>query len=615
MQIEPRQQLLDVWRATARVSYQDGTWRWGGRDSTNSISDAEQLLCLMAPATEVPIFRLDTPDQAADDVTEALAAFGDNIEIPQRLIDALTRYLVKYTGPDGTPLFSGGTYFSPQNEGEEVKLEQRELDVVDSFSISVTLMLAIIGFVKVFRTVLTRQSLIDQVDALETMASRRLTAAMVGLLRSFAVNVFTAEQPFGQELVRTVNQERLPSRQVVEQLREALREINVRLRDDVQIGSGAAEGSELDNPNRLFECGWSWGIVREAPLIETTDDVGVQRDGVADSAPYLYFTTVALDAIQTLFSERTRLLGLLDEAQSKLAQALQLRWELTRSYWSTIATFGSGRWPLEDLPWRTTDGAEADYFSLLVSGMVVQNMVAYRASNADLTRVGAVLDELANRSRITRRSSHNEAALRVHHPGLSILLVGSEELGGPRLAWTVADISPLLLKRVLSLAGLLSEGGARGRLLDLSDDLWTHLRQRMIKEGGSRGLWDQPAGAFPQLEVRYDDASWYYTKRVVDCLVTAAKVIADPPLRSDLLAQVAADLLNEADHLYDRELLDGSTNGGQSLQEELKRIGAELRRARAVRRERPGVAVALTEEVLRKLDRLAAARRGTAGVF
>jgi len=61
MQIQPRQQLLDAWRATARLSYPDSSWRFGGREGTNSISDAEQLLCLMAPATEVPIFRLDKP--------------------------------------------------------------------------------------------------------------------------------------------------------------------------------------------------------------------------------------------------------------------------------------------------------------------------------------------------------------------------------------------------------------------------------------------------------------------------------------------------------------------------------------------------------------------------
>jgi len=99
----------------------------------------------------------------------------------------------------------------------------------------------------------------------------------------------------------------------------------------------------------------------------------------------------------------------------------------------------------------------------------------------------------------------------------------------------------------------------------------------------------------------------------VDCLVTAARVIQEPPLRSALLAQIAADLLTEADHLYDRELLNGSTDSGEQLRVELDRIGVELRRARAVRSERPGVAVAVTEEVLRKLDRLSAARRANSG--
>ncbi|GAA3953280.1 SCO2524 family protein [Actinoplanes auranticolor] len=613
MQIQPRQQLLDIWRAIARLSYADGGWRFGGRDGTNSISDAEQLLCLMAPATEIPLFRLDNPDAANRDVLDALDALGDDIQVPQRLMEALTSYIKRYTAPDGTPSFSGGSYFRPEFEGEEIKIEQRELDVVDSFSISVTLMLAILGFTQIFRQIVTRPRLIEQVIELETRASQRLTAAMVGLLRSFSVNVFSADEPYGRELLRTVNQERRPTLQVVEELREALREINARLRDDVTIGSGAAEGSELDLPNRLFECGWSWGLVTDAPQIETTSEVGVQRAGVAQNAPYLYFTTVALDAIQALSSERTRLLGLLDEGQLKLAQALQLRFELTRSYWATVATFGSARWPLEDLPWRTTDGVEFDYFSLLVSGMVVQNMVAVRATNADLTRVAGVLDELANRSRITRRSSEREPALDVHHPGLRFVLEGSESVGGPRLAWTVADISPLLLKRTLNLASLLSDGTSRSRLLDLSGELWKHLQERLIADGPPHGLWDQPAGAFPQLNVKMTEASWYYTKRVVDCLVTAARVINEPPLRSEVLAQLAAELLNEADHLYDRERLNGSTYSGQSLREELKQIGVELERARTVRRERPGVAVAVTQEVLRRLDHLSAARRANIG--
>jgi hypothetical protein len=615
MQIQARQQILDIWRHTARVSYHDGQWIPGGRDGSNSISDAEQLLCVMSPATEIPLFRLDRPDSAAEDVLEALRPLGDSIQVPQRLMQALTRYIDRYSAPDGTPLFGGGSYFSSDSDiGEEIKADQGDLDVVDSFSISVTLMLAVIGFTSVFRQVVSRETLLNQINSLEQKANIRLTAALVGLLRSFSVSVFSAEDPLGRELIRTVNQERRPTRAVVEELRLALSEINARLRDDVQIGSGAAEGSELEIPNRLFECGWSWGLVKGAPVVETSTQIGAQREGVAENATYLYFTTVALDAIQALSSERTRLLGLLDPEQSRLAGALQLRFELTRSYWATVAAYGSGRWPLEDLPWRTTDGLEADYYSLLVTGMVMQNMVTFRPSDSELRRVGGILEELANRSRITRRSTVREAATDVHYPGIRFPLIGSEDAGGPRMAWTVGDISTVLLKRTLSLASMTTQGPARSRLLDLSGDVWEHLRSRIIHHGASSGLWDQPAGPYPLLEVQFDEPSWYYTKRVIDCLTTAARIVNEAPVRSELLLQMAADLLYEADHLYDRELLNGSTNSGEKLREELIRIGTELHRARSVRLEQPGVAVAVTEEVLRKLDRLSAARRADSGM-
>jgi hypothetical protein len=616
MQTQPRQQLLDIWQATARVSYRDGEWIRDGRNGGNSISDAEQLLCIMAPATQIPLFRLDRPDAVAGDVLDKLRLLGDNRQIPVRLIHALTAYIDRYTAPDGTPIFAGSGYFRSDVPDEEIKQAQLELDVVDSFSISVTLMLAITGFVKIFRQELARPALIELVDQLQEKASRRLSAAMTGLLRSFAVNVFAADSLFGHELIRTVNQRRRPVQQVVDELREALREINARLRDDVTIGSGAAEGSELDNPNRLFECGWSWGVVREAPEIETQARIGAQKPGVAQNAPYLYFTTVALDAIQELTSPRTRLLGLLDPEQLRLTQSLQLRYELTQSYWATVATFGGGKWPLEDMPWRTTDGIEADYFTLLVGGMVVQNMQAAGASDTDRRRVANVMEDLAARSRITRRSTEPETATAVHYPGMQFPLEGSEDVGGPTLAWTVADISPTLYRRTINLAQMLTDGPARSRMIGLSDDIWKHLSSRIITEGEDRGLWDRPAGAFPYL-AKDDDGpgkvSWYYTKRVVDCLVAAARLIQEPSPPSDLLGRVADDLLNEAEYLYDRELLNGTTTRGMGLKVELDQIGLELRRARAVRPRRPGVAVALGQEVLGRLDRLSAARGADSG--
>src|SRR5690606_25106841 len=119
---------------------------------------------------------------------------------------------------------------------------------------------------------------------------------------------------------------------------------------------------------------------------------------------YLYFTVVALDGIQDLFSERTLTLGLLNVEQQRLAEALRLRWEITQQYWSRIARFGEAGWPLEDIPWRTTgQRQESEYFSLSVAAILVHDLVRRRATDDDLTRTVDVMERLAERGRITSR--------------------------------------------------------------------------------------------------------------------------------------------------------------------------------------------------------------------
>ncbi len=613
MRVQPRQQILEVWRAAARSSFNGGRWHWGGRDGSNSISDAEQLLCLMSPATDIPAFRLDRPDETADDVLAALRPLGDSVEIPQVLIRVLTDYMRKYAQPDGAPVFPGGAYFLPKDPDRPLNPEQRDFDVVDSFAISVALTLATLGFVGVFRSVVRRTELLREIDELESMASRRLTAAMVGLLRSFTVYVHDVDSAEGQELIRTVNQDDLPDRVVIDELREELREIRAGLRDEVIIGSGAVSAGLLDNPNRLFQCGWSWSIVRDAPEIQTTLDVGPQKDGVAEAKPYLYFTSVALDGIQALFSERTRLLGLLDEEQQRLAQALQLRWDLTQSYWSTIGRFGKGRWPLEDLPWRATDQSESDYYALLVASIVAQDLLARRSSDDELSRVGQVLANLAARGRITSRAFRVDPALALHSPGEIIPLVRGDDSDDPDMQWAMPDFSPLLLRRAIYIAGLMGNPERRQRLLNLADEVWIHIDRRRLRTDPGRDLWDQPMNAFPrQITTIYDQPSWYYTKRVVDALVTASRVIQGEPVRSPVLTAYAGDLLNEAEHLFDQELLSGSSDSGPAMRAQLQTLREKLRRSRRIVRDRPGTAVVLASEVLSVLDNLAAAREDAA---
>ena len=608
MRIQPRQELLEIWGATVRSCWRDGKWEWGGRDGPNSISDAEQLLCLLLPATQAD-FGLDRPDETAEEMIKVLRPLGNATQIPRVLIQVLTEYYQRYTDKTGTPVFSGRTYF--QTDGQTEPSEQQlDLDIVDSFAMSITLSLAAIGFARVFRGAVRREEILREIDDLAAMASARLSAAMVGLLRSFAVNVFDVDSIEGQALCNTLNQEGLPQRQVVSQLRRELRQTIASFRE-VLIGSGQV--ADLDSPNRLFECGWSWGIVRDAPTVETFEKVGTQPPGVAPEEPYLYFTVIAIDAIEDLFSERTRILGLLNDEQQRLARALQLRWDLTRAYWATVATFGGGhRWPLEDIPWRTTDQEASDYYTLLVTSLAVKGLVLERGADAELGRVGTILEELANRARITRRAFDQDPALALHAPGVRLTLHNSEELGGPPLRWTVSEFSALLLQRTSYIAGLLSNAEQRAGLLDLADRVWDHLVTRRIDHGAGRSLWDQPAKAFHQFEDYYDAPSWYYTERVVQSLVTTARILRRPPLRSDRLTAYALDLLNEAEHLYDMELLTGAAEAGPKMQQTLQIIRVSLRRARDIAHERPGTAAALSSAVLRSLDELNAARRDVA---
>jgi len=604
MRIQPRQELLEIWAATVRSSWQDGKWQWGGRDGPNSISDAEQLLCILLPATQAD-FGLDRPDETADEMIRVLRPLGTATQIPRVLIQVLTEYYQRYTDKSGTPVFSGRTYF--QTEGPEPTEQQLELDIVDSYAMSITLSLSAIGFARVFRNAVRREEILKEIAELETMASVRLTAAMVGLLRSFAVNVFDADSEEGKALCRTLNQSNLPQRQIVAQLRRQLRETIASFRE-VLIGSGQV--ADLDSANRLFECGWSWGIVRDAPIVETNEPVGRQPDGVAPDEPYLYFTVIAIDAIEELFTERTRILGLLNDEQQRLARALQLRWDLTRGYWATVATFGDGhRWPLEDIPWRTTDREASDYYTLLVTSLAVKGLVLERGADAELGRVGSVLEELANRARITRRPFDEDPALALHAPGVQLTLQHSDQLGGPVLRWTVSEFSALLLQRTSYIGGLLSDADQRARMLDLADRVWDHLVLRRLDRGAGRSLWDQPARAFRQFDEYHDAPSWYYTERVVQSLVTTVRILRRPPLRSERLTLHALDLLNEAEHLYDVELLSGTAEGGPKIQQTLQIIRVNLRRAREIVHERPGTAAALTSAVLRGLDELNAARR------
>jgi hypothetical protein len=611
MEIQTRRHILEIWRAAVDHCYRKGQWTWGGRSGRNSISDAEQLLTILYPATAIDSLNVDTVDETSDDVLDYLRSLGNAMDIPRQLMKFIGDYMRSYL-IDGAPDFSGGGYFDAEDPEVPVKDEQRRLHVVDSYSMSVTLCLATLGFLRVYRQGLRSAKTIQEVDELEKLCSQRLTAAMVGLLRSFTVNTFDPNDPPGRTLCGMINQRGVGTEVLVRDLLEDLAVIRASLRQEVTIGLGQV-ADELENRGRLFECGWSWGVVDGASEISlNTTDIGTQVTGVAEARPYLYYTVVALDGIQDLFTERTRTLGLLDAEQQRLSLALQLRSELTRQFWAKVATFGhGGRWPLEDVPWRTTDGRESDYYSVLLTSIVVEGG---GARIVDVDRIGNLLGELANRGRVTRRPVEGDPAINLHIPGLQLRLMGSEKVAeGPRLVWTVSSYTLLVLKRVLKVAQLLEDGSDRTRFLNLADLIWTQIEGRRIETGNGRGLWDEPTQVFPGTQYApYGVPSWYHTERVVEALVAAAAVTQTPTSASDELVDSARRLLAEAEHLFDRERLRGTNDTGEQMRESFQVVGAKLRRAREILRDRPGTASVLAQDVLRELDMIDAARQDTA---
>ena len=609
MRLQPRLQTLEVWRSVAQFSRNGGGWNWGGRDARNSISDAEQLLSLMYPASIERNLALDQPDGTADDVLDALKPLGDSVEIPKVLVDVLTEYMRTYRSDTGTPLFAGESYFQPADQGAELTKEQRALDVVDSYTMSISLALSTLAFLKGFSRSVTRQQLRDKIIELEAAASARLSAAMVGLLRSFTVFVFEPDSRPGRTLLRSINQSNLPDRAVLDEMRRVLRPVRASLRDATL---GLSQDDSLDNENLLFEVGWSWGVVDDALPVETSEPVGEQPSGIALSAPYLYYTVVALDAIADLTSERTRVLGLLNQEQQRLAQALQLRWDIVLAYWSRIARFGDGRWPLEDVPWRTTDEEESDYFSLLVTAVVLLDLLARRATDDDLTRTVAVLEELAIRGRINRRITKDDArAIALHHPGVKLGLVGAEKLGPPMIR-RVSDFGALLLKRAVRAAELSRNNAARERLLMVAEETLTHMWKRRLSDGQGGGLWDDLTDVIPGYVLEDKQPSWYITERIIESLVIAASTLSARPIRSIRLQDVAGDMLSEADHLFSQEQLEASEQPGSAMHTSLRRIGARLQRARRLQQERPGTSASIIANVLQELDELALARQDAA---
>ncbi|WP_405993423.1 SCO2524 family protein [Streptomyces sp. NBC_00986] len=609
MEIKPRQHLLDIWQAVARHSFDGGEWAWGKWGGESSVADAERLLCLLYPATELPSFRLDDPDTTLTDVQQTLKRAGGRLEIPANLVMAAVEFMRTHTD-DKRPTFAGGYYFQSRDKEQDLTEEQRQLGVTDSFSMSITLCLALLGFLKVYESKTRRGDMQETIRELKVATSNRLTAAMVSLLRSFTVNVYDTDSSQGQTLCELLGQGQLSQRQVLEQFQRRFRPLRAAVIESFILGLDVQEA--LKDESQLFECGWAWSLVRDAPEVETEESIGAQPSGVANPVPYLYFTVVALDGIQDLFSDRTLTLGLLNAEQQKLAEALRLRWEITQQYWSRIARFDGDRWPLEDIPWRTTgQRLESEYFSLSVAAILVHDLMRRRATDDDLTRTVRVMERLAERGRITSRMTRDDPMIQLHNPGVTLPLQGGGTIGPP-MDWTMSDFSAQLLKRTVQLCTLSRNLSAHDRLLRLAEDIFGHVWRRRMGEGEGVGLWDNVHAIYPETALTEGPVSWSITERVTEVMVQVHNMYAQPPIRSLELTELARALLSESTHLLGNEQMAPAPNADGKRGMQLRGIEVKLRRARALVDEQPGTAYSLTLDVLGQLDALARARQAAA---
>jgi hypothetical protein len=629
--IQPRYAILELWRSVARRSYRQGRWYWSDAVEPNSISDAEQLLCVLYPATNRPQLRLEEPNSIPHDVLDVLRAMGDSVQIPRALIGAVEDFLERHTHPDGTPEFGAGGYFEAESVTEEdadpdadpdpdvepapVTDEQLDLDNVVSYATSINLCLAVLGFLLQYRERGARGDWVARVDRLVPRVRVRLTAALTGLLRSFTMNSVKLDDPEGRELIRLLNQDSRPDQSVISEFNDSMQVVRGRLRE---ARLGVARAQDLDNPNLLFEIGWTWSIAEDAPPFRLEDEPDVaektlpdditsaQRQGYALSKPYLYFTLIALEAIELLAAERTRVLGLLDSRQERLASALFIRRDLTQIYWSRLARFGSGKWPLEDLPWRTLDGVESDYLTLLVCAVLLQDLTRREANEDDLRRLQPLMSELANRGRITRRALREDQALEIHRPGLRVTLDGSELLGPP-LVWRLTDFSPLLLRRVAQAAVLTSDPRRRDELLSLSSEIWNHMSSRVFIEGDFAGLWDDPTRVFQRLDKSEARLSWTLNFRVIEALVGVWASQANRATSNQDLGELATSMISEAEYKVNQEL--SYTVALQTpLQNTLQELREAVSRAKTMGDAQPATAMALCVPILQELDRISQGR-------
>jgi hypothetical protein len=566
--LDPHRELLRLWQSVARYSFRNGMFVWAAPG--DSLTDAQQLLCILYPATMLAALRLDQPDETSDEALEALRTIGNALDIPLRLMRSLNEYFDRHADADGQPLFTvDATRYRLDPEDAEWKDAPES---VESFATGLMLPIAAIGFAKVLRSALVRPSHLREAEEMQQRAARRLTGALTGLLRSFVVRVTSIDQPTGQALLDIVRQPERPTYAVLNELATVLRLVTASL-DELTVGAPYIDDARL--PNAIYDLGFTWTVLFQAPEVETTDDPIRQPAGSAERVPHLPSTLLAMHAVEELTSVRTRVLAVLSDDQLRLASALRLRYDLLSTYWSQVARFGNHRWPLERVPWRTPDGHESDLYSLAVAEMTAVDLGARRGNDVAFSYLVRVFQDLVHRAGIVRPPRADDApAMSSPRDGLEIPVAAAADAPFPAVAYRAANLLPALLLGLVRTAQATEHPQLRGTLEELVDLAWHHLTD----------AHDDLLAAFSH----QNRPNW------ADLLLVAQALTHAVPLADGTAAQAAAPLG------FAHELL-AETEAMAALAQRTDLAG-RLDRVRRIIDQQPGRAAALLYQIINELD-------------
>lgn len=561
--LDAQQALLATWNRWVDVAMSPEPWVDGRNRSLgrNSIMDAEMLECVLLPQFYLERFDLGTPS----DTDESVARIFNKLDPGVRLLDGqisansmaelverLEDFLSSYRSTEGRDTFSPGGYLEPA-QGEMPPDDPPA--VVDSFTMSVSVCLHALYLANQWAEDQSsrRPTSIDveRLVRLRERLSERLTGAMLGLCRSFAVSV--EDRGTWEEHTQRVWPRGASAR--------VLRDIGRRLR----MFTGP---DGLDETN-AFECGWSWGPTppdRYEPDYQGVSS-GQEQSLYCDPVPYLYFTIGAIDGIGDLFSRKIVAAHLLTPTQSWLASRLGFYRECASSYWSALAFSenSSGAWAVEDPPWRTADGNASDYWTLYLLTIALASDEARENFGGErkLGRLLSLLEELAQRERITRRPHPPQAdpAVALHIPPGQQLNLRTVALdgtpAGTEFGWSIYDFAPRLLKLVGQVLAIATDRGVRDRASRLIDDIWNqHMINRRVAPESDAYAWDDVRSVFRDYpaKVKGDEeaeaagaqvGSWYITERVVEALVAIVSAQRQRKTGGRLTGELVTEILDD----------------------------------------------------------------------